>query len=133
MEKKDLKKIEYYFFAYPRLLSKTVQSTVEWAELQAIDYTKPKVKSSRSTKREEMLCRLIDQGEQSYRWLTLVDKVKDRYKYTDKYALIDFYYLRGLSKRKASAEIGVSERTFRRWKNEILETAYLWAQDLKLI
>ena len=100
----------------------------------ARDYSKVAVQASPSNYKEELLCETIDKSNESLRWLEVVNKTCEHYKFiTDKSQVIKLNFLSGYTVRQTCKTVGVSVRTFRRWQNEIFETAESWAKELRLI
>lgn len=134
MTKQEIKLIEYAFFNYKKLMDNVVISTVEWAESGlAIDYSKPKVKSSANTKKEDRLCALIDTAEKRLKWCRVVEKVLDYYKWDCRQDLIRKRYFEKQPFKKICIEIGICERTSKYWKDEILLKAYQWAKEFNVL
>ena len=64
----------------------------------------------------------------------LVDKVLEHYKFeSDKLKMIDLYFFNGKTIVYTCLAVGICRATFFNWANEILEIAYKWAKELKLI
>lgn len=134
MEKSTKKKIEYAFYHYKQFMAQGVISTVAWAEdNMAVDYSKVVVKSSSTGKKEERMCAEIDKGIAAYRWSLVVEKVLDFYKWDCKEKLIRLKYFEQRSKYYVCEKVGISERTFRYWRDEILLKAQQWAEEYRLI
>ena len=134
MEKSTRKKIEFAFYNYKKLMESAVTSTVEIADANmAVDYSKVVVKSSTTNKKESKICDVIDKSLTAYRWCMVVEKVLDYYKWDCKEKLIRKRYFEKKGTLKICLEIGISERTFKYWKDDILLRAFMWAKELNLI
>lgn len=134
MEKLVRKKIEYAFYNYKKLSDMAVQSTVELAEKNmAIDYSKVVVQSTASNQKEAKLCDAIDRSLSAYRWCIVVEKILDYFKWDSKEKLIRMKYFEKKGIQEVCFEVGISERTFKYWKEEIILRAYMWAKELKLL
>lgn len=131
-EKKLIKKALYN---YSENLKTAVISTVEWAESNmAVDYGKVAVKSSPSNYKETQLCGIIDESQHLVRWCYMVEKVLDHYRFEkDKVKFVQAHFFKKKSDVATCMEIGIGRATFFRWQTEILEVAYNWAKELKLI
>ena len=135
MEKTNKNKIKRAFYSYPKLLKQAVQSTVDFAEENfAVDYSKVSVQSSKTNGKEAKLCAIIDDNLTTLRWCYVVEKVLEHYHFEkDKVAFINTFYFKGKSDIVTCVEIGVSRATLFRWQDEVLEIAYKWAKEYKVI
>ena len=134
MKKEERKKIEKAFFNYKEYMAQGVISTVEWAESNmAVDYSKVAVQTSPSNYKEEKLCEVIDQKIDTYRWSLVVEKVLDMHKFDAKSKFIRKHYFDKKNIYQVCYDIGICERTYKYWKEEIIEDAYLWAKEYKLV
>lgn len=134
MENSVRKKIEKAFFNYKTLKECAVISTVDWAEAGlAIDYSKPTVKSTPTNTKESKLCQLLDENDKALRWSYVVEKTLDSFKFTDKDKLIQAYFFENRGKIGTCQRVGICRSTFFYWKNEIIERAFLWAKELKVL
>ena len=134
MEKSVKRKIEYAFFNYKKNMATGVISTVDWAESNmGVDYSKICVQSSNVNSKETKLCEIIDDGITAYRWCLVVEKVLDYYKWDVKERFIRQRYFDKKSMYQICLNIGICERTFKYWKDEILHKAQQWAEEMRLI
>lgn len=134
MDRAIRKKIEYAFYHYEDFMKSAVISTVEFAEQgTTADYSKLGVQSSKSNGREKRLCALIDSAQDKLRWCYVVEKVLDYYKWDCKEKMIREKYFNKKHILTVCQEIGISERTFKYWKEEIILKAYQWAVELKAV
>lgn len=131
-EKKLIKKALYN---YLENLKTAVISTVEWAESNmAVDYGKVAVKSSPSNYKETQLCGIIDDNQKRLRWCYVVEKVLDHYRFEqEKVKFIQVHYFEKKGEVQTCLDVGICRATIFNWQIEILEVAYNWAKELKLI
>lgn len=135
MEKNTRRELKKILYNYPKIFNKVVQSTVDWAESNfAIDYSKVSVQSSPSNYKEAQLCALLDDNQKKVRWCYMVEKVLDHYHFeSDKIRFIENYFFKQKGEVATCLNVGIGRATLFRWENEIIETAYKWAKELKLI
>lgn len=129
------RRVKKALYDYPKALKESVTSTVEWAESNfAIDYSKVCVQSSPGNHKETQLCNLMDKNLIKVRWCYVVEKVLDHYRFEDeKVKFIKEHFFKQKSDILTCLDVGISRRTFFRWQEEIIEVAYNWAKELKLI
>lgn len=135
MEKRTRKELKKVLYNYPRIFESAVQSTVEWAESNfAVDYSKVSVQTSPGNYKESQLCALLDSNQKKVRWCYMVEKVLDHYHFEqDKIKFIEQYFFKQKGEVLTCLDVGICRATLFNWENEILETAYKWAKELKLI
>ena len=129
------KRIKQAFYDYPKMFKQAVISTVEWAESNmAVDYNKVSVQTSPGNYKETQLCALLDDNLKIVRWCSVVEKVLEHYHFEkDKIKFIESHYFNKKSDNNTCIEICIGRATFYRWQDEIIEEAYKWAKELKLI
>ena len=127
--------IKHAFYNYREMQKQSVISTVDWAESNfAVDYSKVSVQSSHSNHKEAQLCALMDDNLKKVRWCYMVEKVLDHYRFEEgKVKFIQEHYFKKKGDILTCLEVGICRATFYNWQEEILETAYNWAKELKLI
>ena len=135
MKNREFKVIERAFYNYQTIMQSAVKSTVDLAEKGIItDYMKLPVQSSNRGARENKLCAIIDDELKKVRWCYVVEKVLDHYYFEkDKVKFIRMHYFDRKTETEACMSIGICRATMFNWRNEILETAYKWAKELRLI
>ena len=135
MEQRSRRAIKSALKNYLKNFDNVVQSTVDWAENNmAVDYGKVVVKSSKGNYKETQLCGLIDENQKKMRWCYMVEKVLDHYHFeSDKVRFIEDYFFKQKGEVHTCVNVGIGRATLYRWENEIIETAYKWAKELKLI
>lgn len=127
--------IKKAFYEYPKRLKECAEGVVEWAESNfAVDYSKVSVQTSPNNYKETQLCSLIDNNLKAVRWCYVVEKVLDHYHFEqDKVKFIEMIYFDKKPEVDICVEVCIGRATFYRWQEEILEIAYKWAKELKLI
>ena len=135
MKNETRKMIKKAFYTYKEMMKRAVVSTVEWAESNfAVDYSKVSVQTSPNNYKETQLCSLMDNNLKAVRWCYVVEKVLDHYHFEqDKVKFIKIFYFDKKGESLTCLEVGISRRAFFYWQEEILEIAYKWAKELKLI
>ena len=66
-------------------------------------------------------------------WRSVFDSVLIRYKWKSEEALLRKKYIEHKNHKRICKEIGISKRTYSYWQNRILEDAYMFAKELKLL
>lgn len=66
-------------------------------------------------------------------WKTVCDKVLERFKWTQNEKLIRKYYIENKTPIAVCMELFMSEREFYYSKREILDMAFRWAREYKLL
>lgn len=132
IEKKIIKKALYH---YKDMMKSAVISTVEWAESNfAVDYSKASVQTSPSNYKETQLCALIDDNLKNVRWCYVIERVLDHYRFEqDKVKFIEMHYFKQKGEIETCLEVGISRRLFYYWQEEIIDIAYRWAKELKVL
>lgn len=135
MENVERNLIKKAFYKYPENQKTVVISTVDWAESNfAVNYEKLCVQTSPCNQKETQLCALLDKNNNLIRWCYLVEKVLEHYHFEkDKVKFINMHFFKQKGDIETCLEVGICRATFYNWQEEILETAYNWAKELKLI
>lgn len=135
MKNETRKLIKKAFYNYPKAMKEAVVLTVDWAESNfAIDYSKVSVQTSPSNYKETQLCALMDDNLKKMRWCYVVEKVLDRYHFEQgKVKFVQMHYFNKKSEVETCLEVGICRSTFYAWQDEIIEEAYNWAKELRLI
>ena len=135
MKNETKKMIKKAFYTYKEMMQKAVVSTVEWAESNfAVDYSKVSVQTSPGNYKETQLCSLMDNNLKAVRWCYVVEKVLDHYHFEqEKIKFIQMHYFDKKSEIDICVEVCIGRATFYRWQDEIIEEAYKWAKELRLI
>lgn len=134
MTRQERRQIEREFFNYK---SNREQAADYVASLAlngfAIDYSHERVQTSSGNSVERSLINAISKEERLYRWCVVFQKTLDKYRWEQKDKLIIKKYIERKPRWRICMELSLSEKTYHRWLNEVLETAYMWATELDLI
>lgn len=133
MTKEQRKTIEIEFYRY-----NANKKEAENYAVNAVAYGSPvhggeRVKASVGNANERMIIRAVDEAERMRGWCKVFEKTLDRFKWGQKDELMQKRYLERKSIWRTCDEIGIERRTYFYWLSDILRTACLWAEDLKLI
>jgi hypothetical protein len=64
----------------------------------------------------------------------MVEKTLEHYHFEkDKVRFVQLYFFKKNTILYTCLEVGICRATFFNWENEILETAYKWAKELRLV
>ncbi len=91
-----------------------------------------RVKTSVGNQTEQLVIRAIYETERLRGWCTVFEKTLEKFKWEQKDKLMQKRYLERKSVWRICDEIGIERRTYFYWLENILQTAYLWASELKL-
>ena len=134
MTKRQKQTIKREFFNYPRNKTRAAAYIADKAAAQiAIDYSAPRVKSSQLNGVEHRVISEIDAMERWYRWCLVYERTFAKFRWEKKDELMQKRFVEHKSVRKICGEIGLSERTYFAWQDEILATAFLWAKEFGLL
>lgn len=134
MDKDVRKKIEYAFYNYEKLVKVSAQEVVDLAYRNiSISYDKPAVQSSGGKTMQDKICALIDKTSENYRWAMVVEKTIEHFEWDLKKNLIIYRYFKRYGRFKTMDMIGISERTYNYWNEDILTLAYRWAEKFNLL
>lgn len=133
MTRQERKRIEDEFFNYKSNRDKAANYVASSAfDGFAIDYSHERVKSSGGNSVERALINAISEEERLWKWCLVFEKTLDKYRWEQKDKLIIKKYIEKKNATKICFEIGIERRTYFYWLEEILQTAFMWAQMLKL-
>jgi hypothetical protein len=131
MDKNVRHKIEYAFYNYDKLRDSSAKELVDLAYKDiAVSYDKPAVQSSGGKTMQDKICALIDKTSENYRWAMVVEKTIEHFAWDCKKQLIIEKYFKKENRYKIAQNIGMSDRTFDYWLEDILTLAYRWAIEL---
>lgn len=98
-----------------------------------VDYSRERVKSSNGNFVEESVINAVDKYERLYKWCLVYEKTLDRFRWTQKDKLMQMRYIDKNHDVCICDVIGISDRTVRYWVEEILQVAFMWAQEFNLV
>lgn len=133
MTKQERKVIEREFYKY-----KWNKSQADNYAVCAVAYNSKapdgeRVKSSSGNANEQLVIRAIYDQERMRGWVKVFEKTLDKFKWEQKDKLMRKRYLERKSVWRTCDEIGICRATYFYWLEDILQTAYLWAKELKLL
>lgn len=134
MTRQERKRIEDEFFNYKSNRDKAANYVASSAfDGFAIDYSHERVKSSGGNSVERALINAISEEERLWKWCLVFEKTLDKYRWEQKDKLIIKKYIDRRPRWHICLDLALSERTYHRWLDDILDTAYLWAKEFALI
>lgn len=135
MQKSLRRKIEQAFYNYEANKRIAVDELIDdlVSKMTTVSYGGISVKSSPQNTVENALINLCDKELTAYKWCKVVENTLTKYAYEYKDELIRLKYFKRLKNEQAWKKLHIEERTFYRWKDEILNTACEFARELKLI
>lgn len=133
MTSEQRKIIEREFYRYT-FNKKTSENYAVYAI--AYDSSAPdgdRIKSSTGNKNEQLIIRAIYDQERMRAWCNVYEKTLEKFKWEHKDKLMEKRYRERKKPEKICREIGIARRTYDYWVDDILEVAYRWAKELKLL
>lgn len=91
-----------------------------------------RVKTSLGNNTEQLIIRAIYNEDRIQRWCTVFEKTLEKFKWENKDKLIQKRYIERKSVWRTCDEVGIERRTYFYWLDDILQTAAMWAYELKL-
>lgn len=98
-----------------------------------MDYSKEKVCSSHGNAVEDRIIKTLDDYNRKYQWCIVYEKTLERVKWTQKDKLMQMRYIDKNHQVCICDVIGISDRTLRYWVEDILNIAFMWAQEFNLL
>lgn len=133
MTKSTRREIEREFFNYNSNRIKAAELVASSAYNGfAIDYSHERVKASNGNSVESSIINSISREERLYWWCMVFEKTLDKYRWEQKDRLMIMKYIDRKPRWRICNELGIQERTYHYWLNDILETAFLWANEFGL-
>lgn len=133
MNKQQRKIIEEEFYKYKWNKRELENYTVCAV---AYDFSAPdgeRVKTSGGNHTEQLVIRAIYETERLRGWCTVFEKTLEKFKWEQKDKLMQKRYLERKSVWRICEEIGICRATYFYWLEDIVNTAYLWAKELKIL
>ncbi len=91
-----------------------------------------RVKTSGGNTNEQLVIRAIYETERMRGWCKVFEKTIDKFRWEQKDKLMQKRYIERKGIWRTCEEIGIERRTYFYWLEDILQTAFLWASELKL-
>lgn len=98
----------------------------------AVDYSRERVQTSYNNGTENKIIGAICKEETAYKWCVVFQKTMDKFRWEQKDILMRKKFIDKKSWISICSEIGIERRTYFYWLEEILFTAYLWADYFNL-
>lgn len=134
MTKQQRKKIEREFYNYEKTRNECAAYMAERAIAGlGVDFSGERVKTSQVNTAEEKVVKTVDEYERMYKWCLVYEKTLERFKWTLKDKLMQMRYIDKNHQVCICDVIGISDRTLRYWVEEILQVAFMWAQEYNLL
>lgn len=134
MTKQQRKKIEREFYNYENMRNECAEYMAERAVAGlGVDFSGERVKTSRVNTTEDKVVKTVDEYERMYKWCLVYEKTLERFKWTLKDKLMQMRYIDKNHQVCICDVIGISDRTLRYWVEEILQVAFMWAEEYKLL
>lgn len=133
MTKQERRMIERHFYNYEQERNKCAEYIADRAvEGMGVDYSGEKVTTSKTNKVEEKVVRAIDEYERLYKWCLVYEKTLERFKWTLKDKMMQMRYIDKNHDVCICDIIGISRANYYYWVQDVLEVAFLWAQEYEL-
>lgn len=134
MTRAQRKQIEREFYNYKQNRDKAANYVASHAyDGFGVDYTKPQVRASHGNGVENNVIRAISEEERAWKWCLVYQKVFERFRWTQKDELMRRRYMEKEHEIKTCMAVGIERRTYFYWLNEMLDVAFLWALEWKLL
>ncbi|MDE6442333.1 MAG: DUF1492 domain-containing protein [Clostridia bacterium] len=132
MTKQQRKTIEREFYKYEWNRREATNHTVTAVAYNSSAPDGERVKTSSGNKNEQLMIRAIYETEQMLGWVKVFEKTLDKFKWEHKDKLMRKRYIERKSIWRTCEEIGISRATYFYWLEDIMQTAFMWALELKL-
>lgn len=134
MTKQQRKIIEREFYNYEKNRNEAADYISSRALARmGVDYSRERVKSSNGNSVEESVIKTVDEYERMYKWCLVYEKTLERFRWTQKDKMMQMRYIDGNHDVCICDVIGIERRTYYYWVEEILQIAFLWAQEMNLM
>lgn len=133
MTKQQRKIIEREFYQY-----NFNKRTADNYAVDAVAYSSAvpdgeRVKTSGGTTNEQLVIRAVCTAERMHGWCKVFEKTLEKFRWEQKDKLMQKRYIERKSIWRTCEEIGICRATYFFWLEEILQTAFMWANEFKLI
>ena len=134
MTKRQRREIERELYNYEENKKKAAEYVASHAfDGFSFDFTVPRVKRSQTNEPERRVVEEIGVAERNWKWCLVYEKTLDRFRWTLKDKLMQMRYIEKNHECYILDKIGISRSTYFYWVEDILQVAYLWAQEYDLI
>lgn len=133
MNKSQRRQIEREFYNYKNNKQMAAEYVASHAlDGFAVDYSRDRVQTSYNNGTENKIIGAICKEETAYKWCVVFQKTMDKFRWEQKDILMRKKFIDKKSWISICSEIGIERRTYFYWLEEILFTAYLWADYFNL-
>lgn len=98
-----------------------------------IDYSNIRVNSSVGNTAENRVIKALSDSELMLLWIRVFECTLIKYTGEYKDRLMRMKYIDQCSRRQICGKLHIGTATYHRWLDEILETAYMWSRNLKVL
>lgn len=132
-EQKMLINSEFYNCdAYKREVKDTLDGAIFAGT--TVDYSSLRVSGGGGTNGvENRVIKALTDSQHKSLWLQVFNYTLIKYTGEYKDRLIRMKYIEGCSRRQICGKLHIGTATYHRWLDEILETAYMWCRNLKIL
>lgn len=133
MTKEQKKRIKIEFGRYEQNRNEAANFISDRAlSGMGVDYSKERVKSSHGNSVEESVVKTVDDYMRMYKWCLVYEKTYDCFKWTQKEKLMEMLYIDKNHRECICDQLHIADRTIDYWNEEILQRAFMWAEEYKL-
>lgn len=135
MTRQQRKIIEREFYRYKENMKKAATAAADCAYRNfSVDYTSPRVKSSPiGNTAENKIVKLIEEEDHAWRWCVVFQKTMEHFLSEQKDELMRRRYIEREHFLKTCNELCLSSSTYFYWVEDVLQIAFRWAKELKII
>ena len=134
MTRQQRKIIEKHFYNYEKERREAAEYLAERAVAgMGVDYSNERVKSSPGNSVEKKVVDAVDEHLILYKWCLVFEKTLERFKWTLKDDMIRMRYVDGNHEVCICDVIGISRANYYYWVEDVLQVAFMWAQEYNLI
>lgn len=135
MTREQKRLINSEFYKYNEYKSE-VKATLEGAIYSGttVDYSSLRVSGSGGTNGvENRVVKALTDSQQKSLWVQVFNYTLIKYTGEYKDRLIQMKYIDHCSRRQICCRLHIGTATYHRWLDEVIETAYMWCRNLKIL
>ncbi len=132
MTKQQRKIIEREFYRYNFNKRTTDNYAVDTVAYSSSAPDGERVKTSSGNTNEQLIIRAVCDAERMRGWCKVFEKTLDKFRWEQKDKLMQKRYIERKGIWRTCEEIGIERRTYFYWLEDILQTAFMWAEEFKL-
>ena len=130
MDIKTRREIEYAFYNYDKIKSEAAEYVADLCSVKSPILENLGRGSGISNPTEMNGIKLAEYNK--YLWCEVVERTMTTYRFEYEYEIIKRKFFDKWGRVKIMATYSISESTYHFWLNRILETANMWARELRL-